>query len=102
MAASKNAHIRWQMGLILVIVALGLLGALLQQMQPPPPKDAAELESGELEVEVQLGGAGPRSPDDYLRKHFNGIKWAFYVFVWLTVLYMYGFTSAAFKKAAQC
>ena len=100
---SKNTFARWQMGFVLVIVALGLLGALLHMLRPPArPHTEAEITAGDVHVDVQMPGDEDSQAPDYTKRHFDGIKWAFYVFLWLMVLYMYGYTTAAFKHAYNC
>ena len=79
---ARGAFLRWQLGLVLVIVTLGLLGALLQRTKLYNPEDTAE--------------------DTGSSQHLDGVKWAFYAFAWLSALYFYGFTASAYTNSLNC
>jgi hypothetical protein len=84
---AHGVPMQWSIGFILIVIALGLLGAFLQNFKP--------CRCGHKSCETEESKAAQRRYDE-------GVKWAFYVFVWLMTLYMYTFTHSAFKKAASC
>ena len=99
--ASKNTFASWQLGLILVVITLGLLGGLLHLIQPPCREEEVDVDMRNGEVQIDLHRGGPIGAE-YAKRNFNGIKWAFYVFLWIMCLYYFAFVSAAFKRASHC
>ena len=69
----------WYIGMIVFIVALTLLGFLLQSYHPVVADDD---DTPELTI-----------------RRTNSIKWAFYIFAWISALYMFCFTHSAYRAA---
>ena len=96
---AKSALLRWQMGMVLILVTLGLLGALLAHSKPCKcGRMQVEVSPGQVELDV---GVAKKTPT-YQAQYEEAIKWAFYVFVWLLVLYFYAFTVSSYKNSLSC
>lgn len=100
---AKSALARWQMGIILVLITLGLLGALLAQRKGVGASGGGKLQvevtPGQMEVDVQ---AAKQKVPRYQQHYEESLKWSFYVFLVLLVLYFYSFTVSAYKNSIDC
>ncbi len=100
---AKSALTNWQMGIILVLITLGLLAALLAQHKGFSGGGGAgsmqvDVTPGQLEVDIHGAKKVPR----YQRNYEESLKWSFYTFFLLTMLYLYAFTVSAYKNSVGC
>ena len=98
---AKSALTNWQMGIILVIITLGLLAALLAQHKGGGASAGSvhmEVTSEQMEVDIHGNKKVPR----YQRNYEESLKWSFYTFFLLTMLYLYAFTVSAYKNSVGC